>query len=111
RLDTFHGYMDESIARNETAGQEKLARQQKTFKAEWPKFREQLASFRKAKWDGKAQEILLKAVDKEAAKYEDDFPALVTKGLDAEAVKAGTRWLQSLVDGWQKGVDQLAPKP
>lgn len=110
RLDTFHSYMDESIARNRAAGNDMLAGQQKVFKAKWPEFKEILGQYRKGQGDIAARDALLKAVQKKAGKFKRDFVGLITQGLDAKAVQAGTQWLQSLVNDLTADLKKIVPK-
>ncbi|MHC4945208.1 MAG: LbetaH domain-containing protein [Planctomycetota bacterium] len=111
RLDTFHSYMDESRARNKTAGRDGLARQQAAFRARWPEFRKKLAGFQEAKADTGARDAFMKSVERLAPDHEGDFVSLVRSGLSDQDVEIGKRWLASLVQELTGGVDQLAPSP
>jgi UDP-N-acetylglucosamine/UDP-N-acetylgalactosamine diphosphorylase len=111
RLDTFHSYMDESRARNKTAGEDGLARQQAAFRARWPEFRKKLAGFQEAKADTGARDAFMKSVERLAPDHEGDFVSLVRSGLSDQDVEIGKRWLASLVQELTDGVDQLAPSP
>jgi len=111
RMDTFCGDMDESIERNRSAGREGLVRQQRTFRESWPGLRAKLAAYAGDSGDAAARDAFLTLLTKSAAGEWSDFPGLIQRGLDEEAVETGGRWLESIVAGLCEGVDAIAPPP
>ncbi|MFH2000468.1 MAG: hypothetical protein ABIK28_12355 [Planctomycetota bacterium] len=109
RIDRLHSYMDESIARNQALNEDALVNQQKTFKKQWPAFREKLAGFMDVEGDIAERDRLMEAISVQSANYKNDFVALVSQGLDEDAVSHGTAWLQSIVDELTEGATGLSP--
>ena len=108
RMDAFHGYMEESIARNRAAGDEKIAVQQETFRTRWPAAREALLRFKETEGDTAARDAFLEPLAAAVSEREDNFPARV-RSLDDRAVAHGVQWLESIAHTLDAAGRDLAP--
>jgi UDP-N-acetylglucosamine/UDP-N-acetylgalactosamine diphosphorylase len=108
RMDKLNSYMPDSIGRNKSLGEERLAAQQEAFLKGWPPFRDRLLDFKEIPGDQAARDAFLPQLEKAAA-GRDDFTACIKEGLREDDVAAGTRWLQSIVDALSRDSSDLAP--
>lgn len=105
RLRQVAGYMEDSIALMASGSGGKEVLHQRRFADIWPEVEERLLQH--PAWTDAASAMQARldlGLEQAVASAGADYPALVA-ALDAEAVEAGTAWLQALVDRTQGLID------